>query len=224
MIANHLRRHGYNHTQGQILKKLHHIDLQRRAPASGFASRILYDRDRWWKLLLRELGLAKLQGPWVHRTTSRYWDAYAKASPPFWDAEATVKRLKRAGHRLAIVSDSDGTLGMKRRRIRGIPFRTLFEFSVVAGEDTPRVKPSIAPFLLAASRLGIPTANCVYVGDNPETDIDGAKAVGMTTVLVKRRLYAVPVEEKDPPHVPTFEVSSLREIPELLASKEMLPS
>ncbi len=222
IITKQLKRKGYNYTQGQILKTLRQIDLERRAPASGFAPRMLYDRDLWWKVLLKRPGFANLQGPWVHRTTLRYWDAYVKASPPFWDAEVTVKRLKRAGYRLAILSDSDGTPGMKRRRIQGLPFRNLFEFAVVAGEDTPRVKPSRAPFLLAAKRLGIPAKNCVYVGDNPETDIDGAKAAGMTTVLVMRRLYSVPVEGKDPPHVPTFEVRSLREIPEILAARRPL--
>ncbi len=222
IIARQLRKHGYGYSQGQILKRLREIDLERRAPASGFAPRILYDRDGWWNLLLTRLGLAKRGGPWVHKTTLRYWDAYVKASPPFWDAEKTVKRLKRAGYRLALVSDSDGTPGMKRRRIRGLSFRELFEFAVVAGEDTPRVKPSRAPFLLAAKRLGIPAKNCVYVGDNPETDVDGAKAAGMTTVLVKRRLYAVPVEGKDPPHVPTFEVRSLREIPKVLVARKAI--
>ncbi len=219
MIARQLRRQGHNYTQGQILEKLRQIDEERKAPPSGFAPRLLYDRDNWWNLLLKRLGVAELQGPWIHRTTLRYWDAYVKASPPFADAEATVKRLKKAGCRLAIVSDSDGTPGMKRRRIQGVSFRHLFEFAVVAGEDTPRVKPSRAPFLLAAKRLGIPSTNCVYVGDNPETDVDGAKAVGMTTILVKRRLYAVPVRGKDPPHNPTFTANSLREIPEILAAK-----
>lgn len=86
-----------------------------------------------------------------------------------------------------MVSDSDGTPGMKLKRIRKQPFLKDLGTIVVAGEDTPAVKPSREPFLLVAKRLGVRTANCVYIGDNPNTDIKGAKGVGMMMILVKRR-------------------------------------
>lgn len=106
---------------------------------------------------------------------------------------------------------------MKRRRIKGIQFHKLFETAVVAGEDTPFVKPSRASFILVAKRLGIPTRNCAYIGDNPETDVKGAKEVGMTTILVKRRSYALALQGKEPPiPKPTYRVRALKEIPAIL--------
>ncbi len=86
-----------------------------------------------------------------------------------------------------MVSDSDGTPGMKMKRIRRQPFLKSLEAIVVAGEDTPSVKPSRRPFTLVAERLGLQPRNCVYIGDNPNTDIEGAKGVGMMMILVKRR-------------------------------------
>ncbi len=86
-----------------------------------------------------------------------------------------------------MVSDSDGTPGMKMKRIRQQPFFKFLEAIVVAGEDTPSVKPSRRPFKLVAERLGLQPRNCVYIGDNPNTDIEGAKGVGMIMILVKRR-------------------------------------
>ncbi len=217
MIANRLKKHGYNYTEFDILKRLRKIERERRAPLSGLVPRILYDRDAWWRLLLKQLRATILHGPWVHGVTLRYWDAYRGASPPFRDAEATVRKLKKSGYRLAIVSDSDGTPGMKKKRVDGLSFRDLFEIAIVAGEDTPKVKPSRAPFLLVSRKLGLTPSHCAYVGDNPETDIKGAKAVGMTTILVKRKPYAVALKGKDPPNPsPTFEVSSLREIPRII--------
>jgi len=218
MIAHRLRKHGYNYSKSQILRKLHLIERERRAPDTGLVLRKLYNRDTWWESLLKQLHATKLHSTWIHKTTLRYWDAYRKASPPFPDAEATVRKLKKAGYRLAIVSDSDGTPGMKRLRLESLPFRNLFETTVVAGDDTPRVKPSKAPFLLAAERLGLSPQCCVYIGDNPETDVEGAKATGMTTILIKRRAYAVPLKGRDPPRAsPTFQVRSLKEIPVILA-------
>jgi putative hydrolase of the HAD superfamily len=91
------------------------------------------------------------------------------------------------GLKIGVVSDSDGTPGMKRKRIRLVPFHNLFEAVVVAGEDTPRVKPGHESFRLIAKRLRLQPESCIYVADNPRTDIAGARAVGMSTVIVKRR-------------------------------------
>ncbi|TMI23081.1 HAD family hydrolase, partial [Candidatus Bathyarchaeota archaeon] len=120
-------------------------------------------------------------------TTRRYWKTYAGASPIFSDTMSTIQRLKKAGFRLGMVSDSDGTPGMKMKRIRRQPFRKFLETIVVAGEDTRNVKPSRRPFTLVAEQLGLQPRNCVYIGDNPNTDIQGAKGVGMMTIIVKRR-------------------------------------
>ena len=217
IIAKELRKHGYSFSEAQILRRLRRVERERRAPMSGLVPQRLYDRDVWWKILLRQLHLSRVNGPWIQRATMRYWDAYVKGSPPFRDAEPAVKRLKKLGYRLAIVSDSDGTPGVKRRRIRGVPFSGLFEAVVVAGEDTPRVKPTKAPFLLVAKRLGLPPEKCVYVGDNPDTDVEGAQAVGMMTILVRRPPYGVPnPSASGPREKPTIRVRSLREIVRIL--------
>jgi HAD superfamily hydrolase (TIGR01549 family) len=146
-----------------------------------------YNRDVWWKTLFKELGLKRMDPKWIHHLTLEYWKVYAANSPPFRDAEPTVRKLKSAGYKLGLVSDSDGTPEMKRKRIRQVPFHSLFEAIVVAGEDTPRVKPGHESFSLIARKLGVPPQSCIYVGDNPRTDIEGAKAVGMTSVIVNRR-------------------------------------
>jgi putative hydrolase of the HAD superfamily len=149
--------------------------------------KFLYNRDVWWETLLKQLGLSRQTGPWIHETTLQYWKTYAGASPLFSDTLSTIDRLRKAALRLGMVSDSDGTPGMKMKRIRQQPFLKSLEAIVVAGEDTPSVKPSRRPFTLVAERLGLHPGNCVYIGDNPNTDIDGAKGVGMMMILVKRR-------------------------------------
>ena len=218
LISQELRKHGQPFSKLQVLRKLNVIERERRAPLSGLVPRNLYDRDNWWKLLLKNLHLGHIQGPWIHETTLRYWQAYQGSSPPFPDAEATVRKLKTSGYRLGIVSDSDGTRGMKEKRVNAVPFRNLFETAVVAGEDTPKVKPSKAPFRLVARRLELLPASLAYVGDNPQTDIKGAQAIGMTTILVKRKAYRVLVTGPDPPDpTPTFQIKSLKEVPRIIA-------
>jgi len=181
IFAKRLKQEGYHYGEANLFRKLRLIDLEMHG------RKFLYNRDVWWKTLLIELGLSKLKGSWIHGTTLRYWKTYAGASPLFSDSMSTIQRLRTAGFKLGMVSDSDGTPGMKMRRIRGQPFLNHLETIVVAGEDTPNVKPSIRPFTLVAKRLGLRPRNCVYIGDNPNTDIKGAKAVGMMVILVKRR-------------------------------------
>jgi HAD superfamily hydrolase (TIGR01549 family) len=169
-----------------------------------------YNRDIWWKTLFKELGLKRMDPKRVHHLTLEYWKVYAANSPPFRDAEPTVRRLERDGYKLGMVSDSDGTPGMKRRRIRQVPFHNLFEAIAVAGEDTPRVKPGHESFHLIARKLGVQPKTCIYVGDNPRTDIEGAKAVGMISVIVNRR--------RNRGGDPDYRIPSLRTLPGLVKS------
>ncbi len=181
VFAKRLRKEGIRYSEASLFRKLRLIDLEMHG------RKFLYNRDVWWETLLKQLGLSKLKGPWIHETTLRYWKIYAGASPLFYDTMPTIHRLKKTGFRLGMVSDSDGTPGMKMKRIRQQPFLKSLEAIVVAGEDTPSVKPSKRPFALVAERLGLQPRSCVYIGDNPNTDIDGAKGVGMMMILVKRR-------------------------------------
>ncbi len=176
-----MRKEGPPYSEANLFRKLRLVDLEMHG------RKFLYNRDVWWETLLKQLGLSKLKGPWVHETTLRYWKSYARASPLFYDTLSTIHRLKKAGFRIGMVSDSDGTPGMKMKRIRRQPFLKSLEAIVVAGEDTPSVKPSRRPFALVAERLALQPRNCVYIGDNPNTDIEGAKGVGMMMILVKRR-------------------------------------
>jgi putative hydrolase of the HAD superfamily len=56
------------------------------------------------------------------------------------------------------------------------PFLTTYEMQ--------SLKPDPAPFLKALEIAGCPPEESVYIGDSVETDIMGAKAVGMKTILV----------------------------------------
>jgi phosphoglycolate phosphatase len=53
--------------------------------------------------------------------------------------------------------------------------------AIVSGDTTPFSKPHPEPLFEAARRLGVPAAQCVYVGDD-ERDIIAGRAAGMRTV------------------------------------------
>ncbi len=56
--------------------------------------------------------------------------------------------------------------------------------TLVCGDTTPHAKPHPEPLLEAARRIGVPAANCMYVGDDLR-DVQAGRAGGMTTVAVR---------------------------------------
>ena len=204
LISIELKKKGKIYSPRNTFRRLERIDREM------IGRKFLYNRDVWWKTLFKELGLKRMDPNWIHHISLQYWKGYAANCPPFRDAEQTVRKLKIAGYKLGVVSDSDGTPGMKRQRIRRVSFHNLFEAIVVAGEDTARVKPGHEPFRLIARRLRVQPKSCIYVGDNPRTDIDGTKAVGMISVIVNRR--------RNRGGNPDYRVPNLRAIPRLVRS------
>lgn len=205
LISVELKKNGYSYGYMNLFHRLQDIDREM------LRRKFLYNRDVWWKTLLHELGI-ETHFPWIHKMTLRYWKTYESDSPPFRDAEPTVRRVKRMGLKIGMVSDFDGTPGMKRKRIRGVRFHRLFEAVVVSGEDTPRVKPGHESFQLIAKKLRVEPESCIYVADNPRTDITGAEAVGMKTVIVKRRNNQF--------GNPTYRIPDLRALPGLIRSMQ----
>jgi FMN phosphatase YigB (HAD superfamily) len=61
-------------------------------------------------------------------------------------------------------------------------------------------------FTIACTLLGIPPSDVVYIGNDPETDVKGAKQVGMLAILLDRNSTNSNLEQK-----PDFYASNLWE-------------
>ena len=95
-------------------------------------------------------------------------------------ASPVLKALHAAGYPLGIVS----TKG--RRRIESALQRDGLRGTIeviVGGDDVSRYKPDPEGLNKAAGLLGIPTGQCVYVGDS-EVDARAAEAAGMPFIPV----------------------------------------
>jgi len=73
---------------------------------------------------------------------------------------------------------------------RLVPALGLAPDCVVGGDSTPHLKPHPASLLLAAEKLRLPPADCVYVGDDLR-DIQAARAAGMRCVAVEYGYHGV---------------------------------
>jgi len=149
-----------------------------------------YNRNLWWPILIAEIDPSlKLPEDLASKMTTEYWESYSKHSLPYPDTTSVLKRLRQRGYKLGLVSDTDGSLGVKLHRINILSFRELLSVVIIAGEDTVELKPNPIPFLKASRLLGVSNEATVFVGDKPFTDIAGAKEAGMKTIHVWRRKW-----------------------------------
>jgi epoxide hydrolase-like predicted phosphatase len=102
---------------------------------------------------------------------------------------AAVAAARAAGIRTGLLSNSWGTPptrgGYPRER-----FGELFDAVVLSGEVGLR-KPDPAIFTLAADRLNLPPAACVFV-DDLDTNVRAAEAIGMTGLHHRRAEDTLP--------------------------------
>jgi len=106
----------------------------------------------------------------------------------FPNVVSTLRKLKN-NFRLGVVSDAPKLQAWLR--LAELEIIDFFDV-VVALADEGKEKPSIIPFLRAAKELNLKPEEIIFVGENPEKDIKGAKSVGMKTAFA---LYGMTYKE-----------------------------
>ena len=96
------------------------------------------------------------------------------------DAVPVLCELRRHGLRLGLVSNTSRDLGAFVRHF------ALDVDGWIASGSYGKVKPSPLIFRAALDLVGCPAESAVMVGDSPEDDIAGARAVGMRALLLDR--------------------------------------
>src|SRR5450631_500790 len=92
----------------------------------------------------------------------------------------SLERLRDAGFKLAVVSNSEGTI---EQMLVEIGLRDLMA-TVIDSSVVGFTKPDPRIFALALERLGVDAGDALMVGDSPSADVDGAHAVGIRAALI----------------------------------------
>ena len=117
----------------------------------------------------------ELEGQAIHRSM-QCWQ-------PFADTVPALQAAKRAGLKLAIVSNSDhAIMEHTLRQLAGVDFD-----EVVLAEDARAYKPATGPFIQARDRLGLHPAEIIHVAFGFKYDIATAQQLGFETAWVNRR-------------------------------------
>jgi HAD superfamily hydrolase (TIGR02253 family) len=122
---------------------------------------------------------------------------------PYPNVDYTLLNLRSKGIKLGIISDAPKLKAWIR--LAAMKLSNYFDV-VVAFEDTKQLKPSKLPFEAALRKLSLKPSECLMVGDWPERDIKGAKAMGMKTCFAR---YGNPKVKK--PYA-DYEISNIKEL------------
>ena len=93
-----------------------------------------------------------------------------------------LRELRADGWRLAVLTN--GAPPVQRLKARALDLDRVVDAVLFAEEHAPGGKPHVAAFHAVLDRLRLPAARCLFVGDDPVRDIDGARRVGLRTIRV----------------------------------------
>ena len=97
---------------------------------------------------------------------------------------------------------------MQTKRIRASGLFDFFDRIQISGEEE-YAKPNSKAFYLICNRLGNKPEECVFIGDSPKYDIDGAITAGLQTILIQRENNDLEIE-------PDYRVDSVEELEPIL--------
>ena len=142
------------------------------------------DASRGWlyfNLVLEAAGVARsaatdaaLTELHAYHMTNNLWEHLPEAVP------GVLARLRDAGLRLVVVSNANGTLHAKFRRLGLDQYFACILDSCDEGVE----KPDPALFRIALERSGANAATTIHVGDLYQIDVVGARAAGIRGVLL----------------------------------------
>ena len=123
----------------------------------------------------------------VDRALRRLEISFSATGIPHNDVKPTLAALREMGYAIGIITNGEAHIQARKMDHSGL--RPFVDLIVLAGEEGCQ-KPDARVFRLAAARLGVPCECCVFVGDHPHTDLDGARAANFIPLRKRADLSA----------------------------------
>ena len=130
------------------------------------------------------------------------------------DCHDTLRALRERGLYLSIVSNIDDDYLFPL--VEKWQLDELLDHWT-SSEEARSCKPDRAFFELALAKAGRAAEEVLFVGDSPEHDIQGARAVGMTSVLIVEEGVVPPLQTGPVSVEPHHEIHALSELLSLVA-------
>lgn len=135
------------------------------------------NREEWYQGLIDMWGWENAPSKTV--LANHYDTKFGDHNVIFPNSLPLLKELKKRGYITGVITNGPSILQNHKMDTSGL--RPYCDIVIVSG-DVGVHKPDPALFIYTADKLGLKTDECVYVGDHPVNDIQGALASGMHAI------------------------------------------
>lgn len=124
---------------------------------------------------------------YVHANCVDYYYSHIRSfAQPFPETVEILRKLKARGVKLAIVTNiTPELLEHQKKKVAALGIADLFD-AIVYSAELGIHKPDKRIFDHAAALLGVSNGECLFVGDDPDSDVTGARCAGMEVVWLDR--------------------------------------
>ena len=140
-------------------------------------------KEKVYAELITQFGIQQYS---VAELTQTYRTQFGRFSCEKRHAADAVRTLKSHAIKTGIISN--GKSPFQEDKINDLGMADDFD-TIIVSEAVGIRKPESAIFSLGCENLGVNATECVFVGDNPVADIEGANNVGMFSVFIPSRYY-----------------------------------
>lgn len=134
-------------------------------------------RDEWYSLIVKKWNWQ--DAPKIEILSDHYDRRLGDFDAIFPDSPKVLKELKNKGYLVGVITNGPSYLQNHKLDVSNL--RQYLDIAVVAG-DVGYGKPDVRIFNYTAEELGVETSECLYVGDHPVNDIEGALNAGMSAI------------------------------------------
>jgi putative hydrolase of the HAD superfamily len=154
-----------NIDRSSFVRRVLHLD------AHGFGDKIaVYRTVEAECVLSRELS---------DRLHSDFWSRYIRHCRVSEDTSETLQQLRRHKIKLGVITN--GATKWQKQKLDSLGITSLFDAVLISEAEGLR-KPDRAIFERALERLSVRPEEAMFVGDNPEADVAGARTAGLVPV------------------------------------------
>lgn len=145
-------------------------------------------KDKVYQSLIEEFEIAQVSWQFL---LDDYETKFINHCVPFPYLIDTINLLKQQDYLLGMITN--GRTIFQSRSIQGLGIEEYFNTIVISEAEQIR-KPQPEIFQIALSKLKTTAKTSVYIGDNPQADVVGAKKAGLKAIWKRNQFWCEPTE------------------------------
>ncbi|SEO94049.1 HAD family hydrolase [Paenibacillus sp. OV219] len=140
------------------------------------------DKRKLFTELLEEMPWDESVEKPAHEALMDYYEEHYVSNAVLMHEANEVIAHARTKYKVGLITN--GRTLIQYGKIDQLGIREAFDLIIVS-EEAGVKKPNPQIFELATSKLGLRAEECLYIGDHPVNDIEGASKAGMATIWIK---------------------------------------